>query len=91
MACAVGVLPPGEVLLIRDWMADTEVVETGTSTPLPTVHPSPLEVYNLSPQLMEPVVALKVAFMAVVRAVQRVVQFAVSSHTVFRPASAASQ
>ena len=68
MACAVGVLPPGWVPVIADWIALTDVVAIGTSTPLVTPQAFPVEEYSLSPQLMEPDMLPSVAFTAEVRA-----------------------
>jgi hypothetical protein len=73
-------------------MADTDVAEMATSTPLLSPHPLPVEENNLSPQLMEPDVLPRVAVTAEVRAGQRVVQFVVLEHVFpFEPAVVASQ
>jgi hypothetical protein len=60
-------------------MADTDVVATGTSTPLLTPHAFPVDENSLRPQLMEPVVLAKVLVTAVVRADHLVVQTATPS------------
>jgi hypothetical protein len=64
----VGVLPTGWVLVIKDWIALTEVVAMATSTPLLTPQAVPVEENSLRPQRIEPEVLLSVALTAAVRA-----------------------